>query len=147
MAYPPITPLSTPPSRDQTQAAFTAAANIFHSELPGFANEMNTLASWMEDTASAVEADAANAAASAVSASESSSAAIAVSEYKGPWSSLTGALNIPASSSHDGIIWILAENVADVTAVEPGVSDKWIATATGDVVLATSSLYSYENLG
>ena len=55
----------------------------------------------------------------------SGNTALASANFKGAWSGLTGALLVPASVSHDGSYWILEENVADVTAEEPGVSDKW----------------------
>ncbi len=54
--------------------------------------------------------------------------------YKGAWLGLSGALSIPASVSHDGLIWMLVENVADVTQAEPGQSDKWQMIRAGHVV-------------
>lgn len=50
---------------------------------------------------------------------------ISMSEFKGYWSSLTGALAIPASVSHLGNFWALLESVADVTLEVPSVSTKW----------------------
>lgn len=61
----------------------------------------------------------------AVSAEESAALAAAVAEYKGAWSSLSGALAIPATVSHGGSIWMLLSNAADVTAITPGVSAQW----------------------
>jgi len=57
--------------------------------------------------------------------SEVSTDVISMSEFKGYWSSLTGALAIPASVSHLGNFWALLESVADVTTEVPGVSVKW----------------------
>jgi hypothetical protein len=45
--------------------------------------------------------------------------------FKGAWSSLTGALNKPALVSHLGSRWNLLNNLADVTASTPGVSADW----------------------
>lgn len=50
---------------------------------------------------------------------------IAISEFKGYWGSLTGALAIPASVSHLGNFWMLLENVANVATEIPGTSSKW----------------------
>ena len=52
--------------------------------------------------------------------------ALAAANFKGAWSGLTGALNVPASVSHDGRFWMLTEDVADITTVEPGVSAVWL---------------------
>jgi hypothetical protein len=45
---------------------------------------------------------------------------------KGAWSSLTGALAIPASVTHVGYVWVLTQTVADVTLATPGVSNLWV---------------------
>ena len=41
------------------------------------------------------------------------------------WSSLSGAVSLPFLTSHGGLHFRLTENIADATAHEPGVSDKW----------------------
>lgn len=46
------------------------------------------------------------------------------------WSSLTGALAIPATVSHNGLIYMLLANAADVTAITPGVSSQWLLVGT-----------------
>lgn len=53
--------------------------------------------------------------------------AIASAHYKGPWSTLTGPLAIPATVTHGAgpALYMLLESVADVTAEVPGVSSKW----------------------
>lgn len=62
----------------------------------------------------------------AVSAEESATMAAAIAAYKGPWSSLSGALSVPSAVSHNGAIWMLLSNTADVTAIQPGVSSLWM---------------------
>lgn len=52
--------------------------------------------------------------------------AVALATPKGAWSGLTGALATPASVTHNGFVWVLTQNVADVTAVTPGVSNVWM---------------------
>jgi hypothetical protein len=44
---------------------------------------------------------------------------IATANFKGLWSDLTGALSKPASVAHNGLVWLLLNNLADVTASEP----------------------------
>ena len=41
------------------------------------------------------------------------------------WSSLSGAVSLPFLTSHGGLHYRLTENIADATAHEPGVSNKW----------------------
>lgn len=53
-------------------------------------------------------------------------AILAVAGYAGVWSTLTGALNTPASVLHNNRVWMLVSNLADVTAQEPtGLSPYW----------------------
>lgn len=73
---------------------------------------------------------------------ESSAAAIAGASYKGLWSALSGPLNIPASASHAGQLWMLLSSVANVAAEEPGVSLKWLAiggTPKFDLISTTNA--------
>jgi len=113
-----ITPLPTAPSRDDAPATFISRANAFLAAMVTMGTELNTSIGQMNTDIAGVNQDAQDAADSAASA-------IASANFKGAWSSLTGALNIPASVSHSGSIWILLNNLADVTASEPGVSADW----------------------
>jgi len=64
-------------------------------------------------------------------AAESASTAEATANNKGAWSALTGALNIPASVNHDGDVWALNVNLADVTASEPAPANSdWTSVGT-----------------
>jgi hypothetical protein len=90
------------------------------ASLAGFVTEANALES-------AVDADATSAAANASSAASSALAATGSANFKGEWSTLTGALAIPASVSRLGKVWILTQSVSNVAAEVPGVSTKWIA--------------------
>ena len=67
-------------------------------------------------------------------AATASAAAIAAAHYMGPWASLSGALPIPASASHNGVVWVLTEPVANVGLEIPGVSAKWIAVSGAQVM-------------
>lgn len=51
--------------------------------------------------------------------------ALAVGNFKGNWSSLTGALNTPASVKHNNRYWALLNNLANVALSQPGVTADW----------------------
>ena len=74
MAYPPITALPTPPSR-QDPANFATQADAFLGALPTFQSETNAAGAYIDGKAAEVDADATAAAASAASAAASASAA------------------------------------------------------------------------
>ena len=63
------------------------------------------------------KAEEASNSASLAAISESNASASA--NNKGDWSALTGALNIPATVNHNGDVWILNTDLADVTSSEP----------------------------
>jgi hypothetical protein len=143
-----ITPLPDPPLRSDGPANFADNAEIFLSQLPTFATEANALeANVNAKEASAVtqvslatdQADAA--AASAVTAADMATIATAAANYKGLWTSLTGALNMPASVYHNGAFWALNANLADVTTATPGVSASWTRAKVW------VDFYSYANRG
>lgn len=120
-----ITLLPTPPTRDDP-LNFAARADDFLPALVVFGEEANALATDVNAksaTATAAALTASNASNTAVAAAD---AATAAANYKGEWSSLSGALAIPASVSYQNNIYILTQNVADVTAHTPGVSSVWL---------------------
>lgn len=45
--------------------------------------------------------------------------ALGAANFKGDWSDLTGSLNVPATVRHNSTIWLLINNLADVTTSEP----------------------------
>ncbi len=61
----------------------------------------------------------------AETATSAAAAAVAAANYKGAWSSLTGALSIPASVTHGGNVYILVSSTANVTSITPGASAQW----------------------
>jgi len=81
-----------------------------------------------EESATAAATSAAEASASASSAIESADTAIvslAITNYLGNWSDLSGAATVPASVSYNGLFWKLLENVTDITTQIPGTSSVW----------------------
>ena len=75
--------------------------------------------------------NATEAAALATTASSQVALASAAANYKGLWSSLSGALNMPATVSHNGNYWALNANLANVATATPGVSGSWQALNVG----------------
>lgn len=53
------------------------------------------------------------------SAQQAADSAASAANFKGSWSALTGSLSVPSSVSHDGKLWALNSDIADVTVSEP----------------------------
>jgi hypothetical protein len=66
------------------------------------------------------------AAASKAAAQASEANVAAMSNFKGTWASLAGALAKPASVFHNGAFWALLNNLADVATSQPGVTADWV---------------------
>ena len=109
----PPAPVTNSPAFDALADAYFPALNDFNEELIGYVPTINA-------------------------AIPAASAAVAAANYKGLWSSLTGALAIPASVSHGGKLWLLTASVANVTAHTPGVSANW--QEIGKALTPTSTL-------
>lgn len=115
------------PSRG-VPSTFSALFEAFLSWLKNsFVPEVNTVAGEINTNATTASAAAVTASSAAVSASNSSAVAVAGANFKGNWSDLTGALNMPASVAHSGRFWFLNANVTDVTTKTPGVASEWTA--------------------
>lgn len=108
----------------------------FNSKAFALVAALNTFVTQANAVEAAVDADAVSAAANAVSAASASASAVAAANFKGEWSTLTGALNIPASVSHNGVVWVLKANLANVTTATPGVSSQWLSAtfSTGKAI-------------
>lgn len=113
----PITALPTPPTRDDP-SNFAQRADDFLAALPAFATETNAVAAEVEADRVAVDAQTALVLPAA-------SAALGAANYKGVWSSMSGAVALPASVYHAGRFWIALEAIANVATETPGVSSKW----------------------
>jgi len=128
-----ITNLPTPPSRNDSPSDFTDKADAFLGALPTFQSELNTYADEANALKTAVNTSESNAAESALDAQEAETAAenfadsaAGAANFVGAWATLTGALTVPSSVSHIGAVWVLTQDIADVTAEEPGASNVWI---------------------
>lgn len=140
MAISPLPLFSgTPPNRSQSPSAFnTNTANwinyttTFQPDFNTFATQANALA--VEVNGYAVSAlgysndalatlgDTQDVYAATLLVQESANSA---ANFIGNYSSLTGALNKPATVSFGGAFWSLNTNTTNVTADVPGVSSKW----------------------
>jgi len=114
-----ITPLPPAPLVSDDTPTYNSKAFAWAFALDGFVDEANT-------QSEEVNAAAATARDAAIAAAASAAAAAGAANFKGAWSSLTGALAIPASVSHLSSVWILTQSVADVTVEVPGTSSKWV---------------------
>lgn len=118
MTAPQVDALPDPPQRTNPPEVFASKADAFVAALPQFGGQINTVATFV--AAKATEAES-----RATEASGAANAAIAAAHFKGYWSSLTGALNVPASVEHQGNIYLLLQDLPDVAAQEPGASIYW----------------------
>jgi len=142
MVYVPITDLPDAPRRGDPQATFSTKANDWVAALPTWTGEVNAAGAYIEGAQTACEAAQTAAELAETNAATSEDAAVGAANYKGPWSSLSGALAIPASVSHTGVVWLLKSSLADVTASQPSlVNTDWIALTqpvqTGSIALTS----------
>lgn len=121
----PMTALPTPPSR-QDPTNFAERADTLMAALPGFVTEANALQADVGAKQTTASSAASTASAKASEAAAARDIAMAAVNYHGLWSSLSGALAIPASVYHSGSVWLLKESVANVATETPGVSTKWL---------------------
>lgn len=119
----------TPPQRsDPTN--FPARGDAFMTWFVTAWNYLSTLVPWMTSRANEVQANADTVAANAIYVASTAN-------YKGLWSALTGALNMPATVSHNGRFWQLNQNLANVATAQPGVSAAWTDAVGTNVPTAT----------
>lgn len=139
-----ITPLPTPPSREDPNN-FAERADALLAALVTFVTECNATAADINADEISAAASASTATTKAGDAAAARDIAMAAVNYKGLWSSLSGALNIPASVVHSNNIWMLTQSVANVAAETPGVSSKWLnvtpASGLGSAAYQPSSAF------
>ena len=154
MTVPVIPALPTPPVRSDAPSDFAAKADAFAASLVGFVGDVNASAAYVDQRAIDADASATASAGSASAASQARAdaelardAAQATANFKGAWSSLSGALAVPATVLHNGQIWSLLVNLANVAASEPGVTTDWLvqggldASKTTDFTASRNAAY------
>ena len=126
MAFVPLTVLPEAPVRGDVPATFATKANAFVAALPTLRTEINNAGVHFDGVDTSVNANriAAELAETNAETAETntlllSDSVIATANFKGNWSDLTGALNKPASVANHGLVWLLLNNLADVTLSEP----------------------------
>ena len=134
-----ITGLPTAPNRSQGEASYSATADAWAGDLDRWTNDLNTFGTEANAVGAQATADALTASNAQTSATASAITAAAVANFAGEWSTLTGALNVPASVLHDGIYWNLLTNLANVTTSEPGVTGDWDQLFAGPLISLTAS--------
>ena len=121
-----ITPAGLPLPDPSDRATFSARKL---EQLRWANNEYSTGSKALADASysNALDArDSATAAGgSAASANLAAANTAALANFKGTWASQVGAINKPASVQHNGAFWALLNNLADVTASQPGVTADW----------------------
>jgi hypothetical protein len=119
-----IPALGTPPST-ANPANFDTLADAFLASLPSNSAGINAAALVTYNNAVDAYNNAIAGAASASAAAASQVNVAALANFKGTWSSLTGAIAKPASVFNNGAYWALLNNLADVTTSQPGVTADW----------------------
>ena len=126
-----ITALPTPVPQRSDPTNFAARADLFLAALPTFATETNLVASEVNTNASTASSQAGIAVSAANAATDAASQSLAAANFKGEWSTLTGALNKPACVKDNGRFWLLLNNLTNVTTSQPGVSADWTSIDAG----------------
>lgn len=127
-----VIPIAVPapgqPMPDPTNRATWTVRRLEHVRwsIENLAPGVLALAQAAYDNALDAYGSSGSAATSAAAAATSEANAAAVANLKGAWSSLTGGIAKPASVSHNGAIWGLLNNLADVTTSQPGVTADWV---------------------
>lgn len=129
----PVDALPTAPDPND-RATFDSRAYPFQQALSGaYRTQMNALADNVNNNANEASLASTAAVTAAASASTAASQAVAAANFKGEWPDLIGPLNKPACVKHNGRFWMLLNNLADVTASQPGVSADWTSLNVGQV--------------
>ena len=126
-----ITALPIPVPQRSDPVNFAPRADLFLAALPTFATETNLVASEVNANASTASSQAGIAVSAANAATDAAAQALAAANFKGEWSTLTGALNKPACVKHNGRFWLLLNNLTNVTTSQPGVSADWTSIDAG----------------
>lgn len=147
----------TPPNRAQSQNDFNSNMATWISYTTTFQPIYNTFATQANALAVEVNGYASDAAQTLIDTQAvydetviARNAAQAAADYKGLWSSLTGALNKPATVTHNGAFWALNNNLANVTTSTPSITNadwafvsgsRWQAIQTANFTAAANGMW------
>lgn len=129
---PPIRDLGTVPNNNMDEATFNVTAENFTTQMAPWggdvkavADSAKTNAEYSNERAVNANTSAETAAARLVDVQTAANGAFAAANYKGEWSTLTGALNVPATVTHLGRLWYLKLNLANVTTQAPALGSTY----------------------
>lgn len=129
---PPIRDLGTVPNNNMDEATFNVTAENFTTQMAPWggdvkavADSAKTNAEYSNQRANDSNTSAETAAARLIDVQTAANGAFAAANYKGEWSTLTGALNVPATVTHLGRLWYLKLNLANVTTQAPALGSTY----------------------
>lgn len=132
VAVPPIRDLGTVPNNNMDEATFNVTAENFTTQMAPWGGDVKAVAESAKTNAEYSNERAVNANTSAETAAArladvqtAANGAFAAANYKGEWSTLTGALNVPATVTHLGRLWYLKLNLANVTTQAPALGSTY----------------------
>lgn len=132
----PVAPpdeITVPPYPALGATDFNQLAWNYGNAMPGIALRLGQFAQNAYTNALASKDKADISLGAAVTATAARDVAVAAANFKGNWSDLAGALNMPACVRHAGRFWVLLANLTNVAAAQPGVSASWAALDAGTV--------------
>lgn len=123
---PAIRDLGTVPNNNMDEATYNVTAENFTGNMPPWGSDVKavadsakTNAEYSNQRAGDANTAAETAAARLADVQTAANGAFAAANYKGEWSTLTGALNVPATVTHLGRLWYLKLNLANVASQTP----------------------------
>ncbi|MCD2164278.1 hypothetical protein [Comamonas koreensis] len=132
VAVPPIRDLGTVPNNNMDEATFNVTAENFTTQMAPWGGDVKavaesakTNAEYSNQRANDSNTSAEAAAARLVDVQTAANGAFAAANYKGEWSTLTGALAVPATVTHLGRLWYLKLNLANVTTQAPALGSTY----------------------
>ncbi len=145
-----------PDRNSQDAATFTANYIDWLNYQPTNINGMNVTVGEINSATNQMTSDIANnaalmtqeknaAAQSAANAKISEDNASMSASLRGNWSAQTGSATKPYNVVHSGLVWMLVNNLADVTTSEPGVTADWLATDPTRRATHNRFLHFYRN--
>ncbi|UXC20002.1 hypothetical protein [Comamonas squillarum] len=108
-----------------TAENFTTQMAPWGGDVKAVAESAKTNAEYSNQRANDSNTSAETAAARLVDVQTAANGAFAAANYKGEWSTLTGALNVPATVTHLGRLWYLKLNLANVTTQAPALGSTY----------------------
>lgn len=121
-----ITDFSEAPQKlTDSATVFDTKADTRMTEENRLTGEINTWANQANTLATDVNTDATQVATDRAQVENLTSVNQSIANFAGNWSDLSGAKNVPLSTLHNDKYYQLLVNIADVTAVEPGVTAGW----------------------